>query len=88
MSKLQLLRPAGKQPAAAQPQPERPQVPLLERLRFMCISCTNLDEFFEIRAAAVRHAQEFGLPPAPAGMSPTWTPTATSPRTPPSSPAS
>ena len=30
MSKLQLLRPAGKQPAAAQPQPERPQVPLME----------------------------------------------------------
>ncbi|MGE8261236.1 MAG: RNA degradosome polyphosphate kinase, partial [Stenotrophomonas sp.] len=47
-----------------------PQVPLLERLRFMCISCTNLDEFFEIRAAAVRHAQEFGLPPAPDGMTP------------------
>ena len=47
-----------------------PRVPLLERLKFMCISCTNLDEFFEIRAAAVRHAQEFGLPPAPDGMSP------------------
>ena len=46
------------------------QVPLLERLRFLCISCTNLDEFFEIRAAAVRQAQEFGLPPAPDGMSP------------------
>ena len=46
------------------------QVPLLERLRFLCISCTNLDEFFEIRAAAVRHAQEFGLPPAPDGMGP------------------
>ena len=46
------------------------QVPLLERLRFLCISCTNLDEFFEIRAAAVRHAQEFGLPPAPDGLSP------------------
>ena len=50
-------------------QAQDPQVPLLERLRFLCISCTNLDEFFEIRAAAVRHAQEFGLPPAPDGMS-------------------
>lgn len=46
------------------------QVPLLERLRFLCISCTNLDEFFEIRAATVRHAQEFGLPPAPDGSEP------------------
>lgn len=45
-------------------------VPLLERLRFLCISCTNLDEFFEIRAATVRHAQEFGLTAAPDGMSP------------------
>lgn len=35
-------------------------LPLLERLRFLCISCTNLDEFFEIRAASVRHAFEFG----------------------------
>ena len=48
-------------------QAQDPSVPLLERLRFLCISCTNLDEFFEIRAAAVRHAQEFGLPPAPDG---------------------
>lgn len=46
------------------------RVPLLERLRFLCISCTNLDEFFEIRAATVRHAQEFGLPAAPDGLSP------------------
>ncbi|MDR6842299.1 polyphosphate kinase 1 [Pseudoxanthomonas sacheonensis] len=47
-----------------------PQVPLLERLRFLCISCTNLDEFFEIRAATVRHALDFGLPAAADGMSP------------------
>ncbi|HEY5970800.1 MAG TPA: polyphosphate kinase 1 [Pseudoxanthomonas sp.] len=47
-----------------------PQVPLLERLRFLCISCTNLDEFFEIRAATVRHAMDFGIPAAADGMSP------------------
>ncbi|HWU71777.1 MAG TPA: RNA degradosome polyphosphate kinase, partial [Pseudoxanthomonas sp.] len=51
-------------------QAQDPQVPLLERLRFLCISCTNLDEFFEIRAATVRHAQDFGLPPGPDGLSP------------------
>ena len=45
-------------------------VPLLERLRYLCISCTNLDEFFEIRAATIRHALDFGLPPAADGLSP------------------
>ncbi|MBD7987158.1 polyphosphate kinase 1 [Luteimonas sp. Sa2BVA3] len=45
-------------------------IPLLERLRFLCISCTNLDEFFEIRAATVRHAQDFDVPLAPDGLSP------------------
>ena len=45
-------------------------VPLLERLRYLCISCTNLDEFFEIRAATVRHAQDFGAPLPADGLSP------------------
>ena len=43
-------------------------VPLLERLRYLCISCTNLDEFFEIRAATVRQAQDFGMPLAADGI--------------------
>ncbi|HQQ70156.1 MAG TPA: polyphosphate kinase 1 [Alicycliphilus sp.] len=29
----------------------RPKVPLLERLRYLCIVSSNLDEFFEVRAA-------------------------------------
>ena len=45
-------------------------VPLLERLRYLCISCTNLDEFFEIRAATVRHSQDFGVSLAADGLAP------------------
>jgi polyphosphate kinase len=45
-------------------------MPLLERLRFLCISCTNLDEFFEIRAASVRQALDYGMPSGPDGLSP------------------
>lgn len=51
-------------------QAQDPQMPLLERLRYLCISCTNLDEFFEIRAGTLRHAQDLGLVAGPDGLSP------------------
>jgi polyphosphate kinase len=43
-------------------QAKDPGIPLLERLRFLCISCTNLDEFFEIRVAGLKQRMEIGAP--------------------------
>ncbi|NOX70411.1 MAG: polyphosphate kinase 1 [Gammaproteobacteria bacterium] len=48
-----------------------PDTPILERLRFLCISCTNLDEFFEVRVAALKQRLEIGAPaPGPDKLAP------------------
>jgi len=46
-------------------------VPLLERLKFLCISSTNLDEFFEIRVSGLKQRVEVSsVPTGPENMTP------------------
>ncbi len=47
-------------------------LPLLERLRFLCISSSNMDEFFEVRVAVQKQRIALGqMRPAADGMTPT-----------------
>ncbi len=44
------------------------RVPALERLRYLCIVDSNLDEFFEIRVAGLKEEIAAGAPPGPDGV--------------------
>ncbi len=51
-------------------QAKDPSIPILERVRFLCISCAILDEFFEIRVASLKELLEAGaVQPGPDGLS-------------------
>ena len=48
-----------------------PNSPLLERLKFLCIVASNLDQFFEVRVAGLKQQRQSNVSaPGPDGMSP------------------
>jgi polyphosphate kinase len=48
-----------------------PSNPILERLRFLCIVASNLDEFFEVRVAGLKQQRQSNVSaPGPDAMSP------------------
>lgn len=54
-------------------QAQDPSTPLLERVKFLCISCSVLDEFFEVRVASLRHQASYGSAASADGLGPTDT---------------
>ncbi|HVA43389.1 MAG TPA: hypothetical protein VNF50_07905, partial [Acidimicrobiales bacterium] len=50
---------------------ENTDTPLLERVKFLAVFSTNLDEFFGVRVAGLKSRQEAGLGPGPDTGTPT-----------------
>ena len=54
-------------------QAEDTRMPILERLRYLCIVSSNLDEFFEIRVAGLREQLKLNAGiTGPDGLNPVW----------------